>query len=133
MQNKLRDLRLIPYRFKKYEYGLMIFLILMLILSVINILPVEKELTKIVIKDGFLIALLLLTLTEERIEDELIIRIRLKSFAAAFIAGVVSVIAEPFINLAFDGIFFMNKGTGILLVNMFMFYFIFFYLMKNNR
>ncbi|MGB1284793.1 MAG: hypothetical protein ACPG44_10090, partial [Polaribacter sp.] len=88
---------------------------------------------KTVAKTGFLISLLLLVITRNKIEDELTLRIRLKAFAASFIYGVATVIVESFISLLFGNIFLTDKGVTELLISMFLFYFIMIFIMKKNR
>ena len=132
--NKIQqDLRLLPINFKKAAYGIMFLCALFTTLSMLKVLTIDKEIVKTISKSFFLISLLLLALTENKIEDELTLRIRLKAFAGSFIFGVGAVIAEPFINLLFDGDFSSDKGVTELMMTMFFFYFGMTYLMKKNR
>ena len=132
MNNIQKDLKLLPYRYKKYIYGFIFFLIIAVII-VVKVFHGDKALFSTIFEDALLLSLLLLTLTGEKTEDELLMKIRLKALAGAFIDGVATVIVEPLINLLFDGSYIFEKGAGYVLINMFMFYFIFFYLMKRNR
>lgn len=132
--NKIQqDLKLLPTNFKKVAFGIMLISALLVVLSISKLLPIDKEIIKTVAKSGFLISLLLLVITRNKIEDELTLRIRLKAFAASFIYGVVIVIVEPFINLLFGDSFLSDKGVTELLISMFFFYFIMMFLMKKNR
>lgn len=132
--NKIqKDLQLLPVYFKKIALGIIIASILFMVLSISKTLTFDKELIKIISKSSFLISLLLLALTRNKIEDELTLKIRLKAFAASFIYGVVIVIVEPFINLLFDGSFLSDKGVTELLMSMFFFYFLMMFIMKKNR
>ena len=132
--NKIQqDLNLLPINFKKVAFGIMLISALLVVLSILKSLPIDKEIIKTVAKSGFLISLLLLVITRNKIEDELTLRIRLKAFAASFIFGVVMVIIEPFINLLFDGNLLSDKGVTELLISMFLFYFIMVFIMKKNR
>ena len=132
--NKIQqDLRLLPGHFKKVAFGIMLLSALLVVLYILKVLTIDKEIVETTAKSGFLISLLLLVVTRNKIEDELTLRIRLKAFTASFIYGVVIVIVEPFINLLFGDSFLSDKGVTELLINMFFFYFIMMFLMKKNR
>jgi|TARA_B110000259_G_scaffold96630_1_gene111728 hypothetical protein len=132
--NKIQqDLRLLPGHFKKVAFGIMLLSALLVVLYILKVLTIDKEIVETIAKSGFLISLLLLVITRNKIEDELTLRIRLKAFTASFIYGVVIVIVEPFINLLFGDSFLSDKGVTELLINMFFFYFIMMFLMKKNR
>jgi|LGOV01.1.fsa_nt_gb hypothetical protein len=132
--NKIQqDLRLLPRHFKKVAFGIMLLSALLVVLSILQVLTIDKEIVKTIAKSGFLISLLLFVITRNKIEDELTLRIRLKAFAASFIYGVGIVIVEPFINLLFGDSFLSDKGVTELLISMFFFYFIMVFLMKRNR
>lgn len=133
MKNIHKDLQLIPYSYKKVIYGVFGMLILVGILSIVKVLPFEKEIVKIILKNILLITLLFFALTEDKVEDELISKLRLKAFAASFIYGVVIIIISPLINLIFDGEFYVDKSANELLISMFIFYFLIFHLMKRKR
>lgn len=128
-----KDLRLIPYAFKKVIYVVFGLIVLVAILSIAQVLPFEKDLVKTVLKSVLLITFLLFALTEDKVEDELILKIRLKAFAASFIYGVATLVIDPLINLIFDGRFYSDKSANELLTSMFLFYFLIFYFMKKKR
>jgi hypothetical protein len=133
MKNMHKDLRLIPYAFKKVIYVVFGLIVLVAILSIAQVLPFEKDLVKTVLKSVLLITFLLFALTEDKVEDELISKIRLKAFAASFIYGVATLVIDPLINLIFDGRFYSDKSANELLTSMFLFYFLIFYFMKKKR
>jgi hypothetical protein len=133
MKNMHKDLRLIPYAFKKVIYVVFGLIVLVAILSIAQVLPFEKDLVKTVLKSVLLITFLLFALTEDKVEDELILKIRLKAFAASFIYGVATLVIDPLINLIFDGRFYSDKSANELLTSMFLFYFLIFYFMKKKR
>ncbi len=133
MKKNQQDLRLLPTNFKKVAFGIMVISALVVVMSMLKILPIEKEIVKTIAKSGILISLLILTITRNKEEDELTLRIRLKAFSASFLYGVVIVIIEPFISLLFDGNFLLDKGAAELLMSMFFFYFMMAFLMKKNR
>lgn len=132
--NKIqKDLLLLPVHFKKVAFGIMVLCVLFVVLSLSKVLTIEKDIVKTIASSGFLISLLLLAITRNRIEDERTLRIRLQAFAASFIYGVGVAIIEPFINLLFDNNFLSDKGVTELLLSMFFFYFIMVFIMKRGR
>lgn len=134
IMNKIQqDLRLLPGYFKKVAFGIMLFSALLVVLSTLKVLTIDKEIVKTIVKSVFLISLLLLVITRNKIEDELTLKIRLKAFAFSFIYGVIIVIIEPFIYLLFGDSFLSDKGVTELLISMFFCYFIMMFLMKKNR
>ncbi len=133
MKKIQQDLRLLPGSFRKVAFGIMVLSGLLVLLSILKVLTIDKEIVASIAKSVFLIALLLLVITKDKIEDELTMRIRLKAFAASFIYGVVFVIIEPFINVLFGDSFLSNKGAMELLISMFLFYFIIKFIMKKSR
>lgn len=108
-------------------------MLLLVVLSTLKVLTIDKEIVKTIVKSVFLISLLLLVITRNKIEDELTLKIRLKAFAFSFIYGVIIVIIEPFIYLLLGDSFLSDKGVTELLISMFFCYFIMMFLMKKNR
>ncbi len=133
MTKNKQDLLLLPISFKKVSFGIMTLCVLLVVLTISEILPIDKYLVKIISKTGILVSLLLLALTKNKIEDELTSRIRLKAFASSFIFGVGYVIVEPFVHLLFHDNFLSDKGVTELLITMFLFYFLTFYSMLKKR
>ena len=133
MKNIHKDLQLIPYSFKKIFYWIFGLIVLVGVLSIIQVLPFDKGLMKTLLQSVLLITFLLIALTEDKFEDELISKIRLKAFAASFIYGVAILVIDPFINFFFDSEFYSDKSSNELLTSMFLFYFLIFYFMKKKR
>lgn len=133
MTKNQKDLRLLPIPFKKVAIGIMLFSVLIVVLSISKILPIDKDIVKVISKTGILVSLLLLALTKNKIEDELTSRIRLKAFASSFIFGVGYVIVESFVSLLFKDGFLSDKGATEILITMFLFYFMIFYSMLKKR
>ena len=133
MKSIQKDLRLLPYTFKKMIYGFFGLIVIVTVLSITKILSIDKETIKLILKSALLIAFLLLALTEDREEDEMVSKIRLKAFAATFIYGVATLAIDPLINLIFESRFYSDKSANDLLIAMFIFYFLIFYFMKKKR
>ncbi len=133
MTKNQQDLRLLPLPFKKVAFGIILFSVLLVVLSISKTLPIDKDVVKTISKTGILVSLLLLALTKHKIEDELTSRIRLKAFAGSFIFGVGYVIVQPFVSLLFNDGFMSDKSVVEVLVAMFLFYFMAFYFMLKKR
>lgn len=95
-------------KFKKYQFphsfkkvGIVIFACSFIALFAnaftVNILTVRE-----IVKVGMLIGLLIVSISKEKIEDELIIKMRMQSYAFAFIAGVIFSLAQPVANYLVD-------------------------------
>ncbi len=133
MKTNQTDLKLLPGIFKKIAFGLMILSVIFLILNITKTLSFEKEAVKTITKSGFLVSLLLLAVTKNKIEDERTLKIRLKAFTASLIYGVILVVVDPIINFIFEDNFLSDKGAIDILITMFIFYFILVFLMKRKQ
>ena len=92
----------IPNRFKKIGVGLAIFSFISLLINSFSINTLEfREIAKY----GMLIGMLLISISKEKIEDELITKLRMQSYTFAFIIGVIYSLILPFIDYFFDVIF----------------------------
>lgn len=69
---------------------------------IFNKLITDQEVVRVMVKYGILIGLLLVSVSKEKIEDELVIKLRMQSYAFAFIAGVFFSLALPFVDYVFD-------------------------------
>ncbi len=131
MNKKQQSLLLLPNYFNRIGFGLLLISIAsiagLIYLSAMD--GVAKEITK----NGIYLSLILLMLTKDKVEDELTIKLRLQSFAAAFIYGVVNRILNPYTNLFFGKEFLSGEDTDGLILGMIFFYFITFYFLKRKR
>ncbi len=133
MQTNQKEINLLPNYFKKIAWGLLSVMLLIFVLSVLKVIDFDKDLLKQIIESGVLLSLLLLSITKDKIEDELTMKIRVGAFAGSFIFGVAFFIANHFVNLIFDGNFMADTGVFQLLLTMFFFYFGIFYVAKRRR
>jgi hypothetical protein len=99
----------LPNQFKKIGMWLFIFSIISLF---INAFSINDLLIKSIIKYGMLIGLLLASISKEKIEDELIVKLRMQSYSIAFIMGVVFTLMMPFVDYIID-YFFKTKEAAI--------------------
>jgi len=73
-------------KFKKIGIGI---IIISVVAFIVNKLSIENINLKLTSKYGILIGLLLISISKEKIEDELIKSLRMQSYTFAFIAGVI--------------------------------------------
>jgi len=135
MNNIQKDLRLLPNYFKKIAYSLILIPVMLAILFKTNLISIEKDLITLIGKNTILVSLLLLSITSNKIEDELTHKNRLKAFTSSFIFGVVFSVISSISNYLFPD-FGSPSNTSItyILIQMFVIYFIILYSMKKaNR
>ena len=73
----------LPNRFKKIGIGI---IIISLVTFLVNKFSIENIDLKLTAKYGILVGLLLVSISKEKIEDELITSLRMQSYTFAFIA-----------------------------------------------
>ena len=128
---------LLPNHYKKV--GIVLLIASLITLLTRKYLFEDVELVQEIGKKGMLLALLLITLSKELIEDELIIKLRGQAFAVAFIAGVIYALIQPLINYLVAMIIRPEKaiygelGDFIVLWFMLVIYLTFFYMFKRYR
>jgi hypothetical protein len=90
--------------FKKMGIGIILIALitgLSIKLLRIEMMPTQKAFFKVFTMNGFILGLLFVALAKEKIEDEMIAQMRLKSMAQTFITAVIYVIVKPFMDLVF--------------------------------
>ena len=86
----------LPNRFKKIGIGI---IIISLVTFFVNKFSIENIDLKLTAKYGILVGLLLVSISKEKIEDELITSLRMQSYTFAFIAGVIiTLLTNPLFN-----------------------------------
>jgi len=93
-------------KFKKIGIAI---LILSLISIVVNKFSFNNIEFRLIAKYGMLVGLLIISISKEKIEDELITKLRMQSFTVAFIFGVFYALVLPFIDYLFDVILKTEK------------------------
>jgi len=86
----------LPNSFKKF--GIAIFLLSFVVLTIIKFADNEPLLLRPALKQAMLVGLLRISISREKIEDELIQILRSKSFALAFIICLFYIILQPLTN-----------------------------------
>ena len=96
--DRLKKLQL-PHLYRKI--GIVIAVVTFILLFV-NAFTINNLDYRLAIKYGMLVGLLLVSISKEKIEDELIANLRMQSYTFAFIVCVAYTIVQPFINYAVD-------------------------------
>jgi len=86
----------LPNSFKKV--GIAIFLLSFVVLTIIKFADNEPLWLRPALKQAMLVGLLMISISREKIEDELIQILRSKSYALAFIIGVIYIMLQPLTN-----------------------------------
>ncbi|MEM9823611.1 MAG: hypothetical protein AAF985_21175 [Bacteroidota bacterium] len=98
---KMEKLQL-PNSFKKIGIGLALFSLLFLL---VNKFTFNSPDFRTAIKYGLLLGMLLISVSKEQIEDELMVKLRMQAYRLAFIFGVFLTLIQPFINYFVDYLF----------------------------
>lgn len=124
MENDQLRLRLLPNYFKKIGIGILVLTVLFFSLRLFSVISLDKTLVLTISIRGILVSLLMLAMSEEKIEDELTAYIRLVSLGTTFLGGVVVVITSPFIAMLIGTSGDSFKSSSSILMFMLMMYFI---------
>ena len=95
---KLKKYQL-PNTYKKM--GLIVFIIAFIMLF----LTTKGSDLKLIAKYGLIIGLLIMSISKEKIEDELIQNLRMQSYTFAFIAAVILTVTSPIFNYLVNFLF----------------------------
>ncbi len=134
MKKKYRKLNLLPFYFRNIGLGI---IAITLFSSLIKLTgwadfeqyPEYRTIFRIFILIGFL----LIAVSQARFEDERTLEIRMKLYAATFVYGVVSFIISKALNF-FEFFHTEKEITAFhLLLQMFVFYFVIFWLIKRKN
>ena len=95
---------LLPKYFKKIGFAVMIlaFLLTVVVKSMnVEMIQSQKELFRIFTLNAFILGLLFVAWSKDKVEDEMTIAIRLNAMAWAFGWAVLDVIVKPIVDLLF--------------------------------
>ena len=106
---KLQSYKLLPNRVK--GIGIIMVLISFIALIAGKFLFEDYLTLRLIIKNLLLISLLLVSISRDKIEDEMTLKLRVQSYAFAFITGVVYAMVQPFANLLIESI--LEKENAI--------------------
>ncbi|MFC4721317.1 hypothetical protein ACFO5O_03205 [Geojedonia litorea] len=126
----------LPHLYK--SIGLAVVLLSFIGLTIIKFTQDNPDWVRPLLRQGMLIGLLVISLSREKIEDELIETLRSKSYALAFIISVVYTMLQPLVNYVVDLILVEKetpKDIGYVQVLLFMLLIqvMFFELLKRTR
>lgn len=93
--DKLSNFQL-PNYFKKIGWTL--FGISLILTLLFKFTEDPSPIISVICKKGMLVGLLLVAIAREKVEDEMIEKLRGKSFSAAFIFGVLYALIQPLVN-----------------------------------
>lgn len=133
---KLKKYKL-PNSFKRIGWGVVIISVVVLLTRKF-FLPDQVDLG-LIAKNGMLLGLLIVIISKEKIEDELIGMIRGHAFSFAFIAGVVYALVMPITDYVVDLVIdskeasYSELGDFIILWFMMVMYLAFFNLLKKTQ
>jgi FtsH-binding integral membrane protein len=126
---------LLPHSFKKVGIAVMVlaFIPAILVKAIgIAMAQTQKELIRVVTLNVFILGLLFLAWSRDKIEDEMTLVLRLKSMGFAFLWGVLLVVVEPLINVFFKNPIENSRAQG-LVISMLLVYLTLYYLQKKGR
>jgi C4-dicarboxylate transporter len=92
----------LPNKFKKIGIGIIVLSTATIITNKLSIDNIDLTLTA---KYGILLGLLVVSISKEKIEDELITNLRMQSYAFAFIAGVLIALSNPLFSYIANTVF----------------------------
>lgn len=64
----------------------------------------ENEWLRVITKQGLLVGMLIISISRDRVEDEMTITLRAQSYAVAFVIGVVYALIMPYIELGVSNV-----------------------------
>ncbi len=137
MESKRRkkELVLLPAYFKKI--GLAIILLSFVPAVVIKsmdfkLVQIQRELFRVFTLNAFLLGLLFIAWSKDKVEDEMTFNIRLNSMAFTFAWTVLYVVFKPIVDLLFKSTIGSVTGQEVVM-NMLFVYLILYYLQKLGR
>lgn len=97
---KMKNYQL-PNRFKKIGIAVAILSFLALL---VNKFSLDSQDVRVAARYGMLLGMLFISISKEKIEDELVSKLRMQSYTFAFIFGVIFTIVQPFLNFGIDSL-----------------------------
>ncbi len=126
---------LLPKYFKKIGLAVIILALIPVVslkLMHVELLHSQKDIFRMYTLNAFIMGLLLIAWSKDKIEDEMTFAIRLKAMAWTFSWAVLCVIVKPIIDLLFKDPIHDTTGQQVVLSMLFV-YLIMYNLQKMNR
>jgi len=127
----------LPHKFIKIGIG--VFVVALISFIFLKLTELNSDFTKLILRMMMLISLLIISISRDKHEDEMIKLIRVQSYALAFIIGVLYAVIQPVINyfvsylIHTDKSIYSNLGDFQVLIFMLMIQLSFFYFLKRMR
>ena len=127
----------LPNRFIKIGIG--IFIVTFVSFFVLKLISLNSDFTKLILRSIMLISLLVISVSKDKEEDEMVKLIRVQSYALAFVIGVLFAVIQPVINylvglvVSTDKTIYTNLGDFQVLIFMLLIQLNFFYFLKRMR
>jgi hypothetical protein len=99
----------LPNRYKRV--GIMLAVLAFLALIALRFIDDEPLWTKVLVRNLMLVGLLIVSISKEKIEDEMIASIRMQSYALALIIGVLYSVIQPLVNSVVFAILKSDKSA----------------------
>ena len=121
------------------KIGIGIFIATFVSFIVLKLISLNGDFTKLILRSIMLISLLVISVSKDRDEDELVKLIRVQSYALAFVIGVLFAVIQPVVNylvglvVSTDKTIYTNLGDFQVLIFMLMIQLNFFYFLKRMR
>ncbi|MDJ0645857.1 MAG: hypothetical protein QNJ57_07750 [Flavobacteriaceae bacterium] len=106
--DKLNKFQL-PHKFKKIGWSIVLMSFLLMIAKIFFNEPLW---VKTVLNNIFLLGLLMVSISKEKVEDELIVSLRAQSYRLAFTIGVLYAIIQPLIEYFVDTLLQKEPSLG---------------------
>lgn len=134
-RNRIEKMHLqLPNVYKKI--GIIAFVLSMSILISTKFIGEEIDSLKPYLKQIVIASMLMIAISKEKIEDEMIMKIRLRAFSISFIWTVIYALVQPYVNYGVASIISADKaileefGSFIILWFMLTVYLLYFHVMK---
>lgn len=96
--DKLNNFQL-PNQYKKIGWYFVLFIFLLMIAKKF---VEEPSWVKPVLRNCMIVGFLIISLAKEKVEDELLVKLRAQSYRLAFVFGVIYSLVQPYIELGVD-------------------------------
>ncbi len=134
--------KLINFRLPHYFYSIGIIIILMSIVAMFVrafVMDGDTEWLKLTLQKTMLIGMLLMSVARDKVEDEMVVKLRMQSYTYAFVAGVLYALIMPVVEygvsnaLKPEGEAFHDIGDFQLLLFILMIQLLCFHTLKRMR
>lgn len=125
----------LPYSFKMVGLILIALTIIFAIITKaahIEYIHVHRSLFRTLTLNALILSLLFITMSKDKVEDEMTLQIRLRAMSFAFLWGVCYVVLMPFIDILFNDPV-RTLSAQQLVLSMLIFYLLMYYIQKATR